>query len=148
MSRDWQQLLYSTIPLSVAMQVGVIDHPDGRAELTAPLAPNVNDKGTGFGGSLATLATLAGWIEVRRQLDLLSLDEAAEIVIQHGNTEYLHPVTADFTALVEPVDAAELARFGKLFARRGMARLGVRVQLLCDAQCCAVFHGEYVASSV
>ena len=35
---------------------------DGEAlQLSAPLAANVNDKGCAFGGSLASLMTLAGW---------------------------------------------------------------------------------------
>ncbi|MBV8657333.1 MAG: YiiD C-terminal domain-containing protein [Burkholderiales bacterium] len=146
MQRDWQQMLQATIPLSAAMQVGIVYGADGRVELTAPLAPNVNDKGTGFGGSLATLATLAGWVEVRRQLDGIAPDVQADIVIQRGETSYLHPVTAAFSAQVDALDADELGRFAKLFIRRGVARMPVAVQVLCGGVKCAEFRGEYVAS--
>ena len=49
------------IPQVLAMQVQLAGERDGRLCLRAPLGPNVNDKGTAFGGSLVSLMTLAGW---------------------------------------------------------------------------------------
>ena len=62
---DWaerlQGFLDEHIPLTRAIQLRVASLDDSGLRLEAPLAPNVNDKGTAFGGSLASLLTLAGW---------------------------------------------------------------------------------------
>ncbi|MBV8467634.1 MAG: YiiD C-terminal domain-containing protein [Burkholderiales bacterium] len=146
MARDWTDLICSNIPLARAMQIGTELVDDGRVRLTAPLAPNVNDKGTGFGGSVATLATVAGWIEVQRQLAAADIDTSVEIVIQRGETRYLVPVTSDFSALVEPVDEASVDRFVRMFQKRGMARLSLSAEVLCQGLSCASFQGEYVVT--
>jgi thioesterase domain-containing protein len=146
MARDWTSLVCSGIPLANAMQIATELEADGRVRLTAPLAPNVNDKGTGFGGSLVTLATIAGWVEVQRQLDAANIDTVVEIVIQRGETRYLQPVTADFSALVEPIDQESVDRFLRMFTKRGVARLSLSVHVLCQGACCARFEGDYVAT--
>ncbi|QDQ28556.1 thioesterase [Chitinimonas arctica] len=145
MSRDWQSLIYNGIPLARAMQVAFRSLPDGRVSLDAPLAPNVNDKGTGFGGSIAALATLAGWVETQRQLDLAGLESAVEIVVQRGETTYLLPVSGAFSATARCPDESERERFLRIFRRKGTARLAVTVELCCEARVVARFSGEYVA---
>ena len=57
------------IPLVREMQIEVLGEAEGRLRLRAPLAPNVNDKGSAFGGSLASLMTLAGWALATRKLE-------------------------------------------------------------------------------
>ena len=49
------------IPLARAMALTVAGYDGATLALAAPLAPNGNDKGCAFGGSLASLMTLAGW---------------------------------------------------------------------------------------
>jgi thioesterase domain-containing protein len=55
-----QQKLLAMPPVqALGLRVG---HYDGIAlQLQAPLAANINDKGSAFGGSLASLMTLAAW---------------------------------------------------------------------------------------
>ena len=55
------QEISNTIPLATAIQLRVLGYHNGVLQLQAPLAPNINDKGCAFGGSLASVATLAGW---------------------------------------------------------------------------------------
>jgi thioesterase domain-containing protein len=143
--RDWQRLLHETIPLTAFMQVAVSLLSDGRVRLDAPLAPNHNDKGTGFGGSIATLATLAGWVECQRLLDTVQCGQDVDIVVQHGETQYLAPVETDFHALPLAGAASDTDRFLRMFQRKGVARLTVAVEVRTD-QCCARFEGDYVAS--
>ncbi|WP_374346968.1 YiiD C-terminal domain-containing protein [Chitinimonas sp.] len=143
--RDWSGLLHGSIPLTAAMGVGAQVEGDGRVRLKVPLHLNHNDKGTGFGGSVATLATLAGWVEVRRQLDIADVGEAVEIVVQRGQLHYLLPINADFSALVDLPDPATLARFVRLFARAGLARLPLTAAVCCQGEVCARFDGEFVA---
>ena len=43
------------------MQIDQLEYSGHAITLSAPLAPNINDKGTAFAGSTAGLATLTGW---------------------------------------------------------------------------------------
>ena len=49
------------VPLFRAMQAQIERCDATGLALTAPLEPNVNDKGTAFGGSMAAIAALTGW---------------------------------------------------------------------------------------
>lgn len=62
------QSLYDRIPLSQAMAVSVISIAEDGIILTAPLDPNINHRNTVFGGSISTLAILAGWTFVSVRL--------------------------------------------------------------------------------
>jgi len=80
----------AAIPLTRAMQIALRDYNGETLTLAAPLAPNVNDKGCAFGGSLSSLATLAGWGVVALKLAELGL--SAEIYVQDSTIRYLAPV--------------------------------------------------------
>lgn len=135
--------LKQQIPLAAAMQLQHLRF-DGRClSLEAPLAPNVNDKGTGFGGSQASIATLAGWALTTLYLREQGLD--CDVVIADSHLRYLAPVTADFTARVElPAGDAgpQLVHFLK---QRGRGRLQLQVEIRCGDQTCLTLDGRYVA---
>lgn len=85
-----ERYLRETIPLARAMGLVVSEYDGYRLALGAPLAPNVNDKGCAFGGSIASLLTLAGW-----GLAMIKLGEAglgAEVYVQDLSLRYLAPV--------------------------------------------------------
>ena len=52
---------YQGMPPVAAMQVSIAGFDGDCLRLDAPLDRNVNDKGCAFGGSLASLMTLAAW---------------------------------------------------------------------------------------
>ncbi|MFC4157827.1 YiiD C-terminal domain-containing protein [Chitinimonas lacunae] len=145
MNRDWQTLLTSAIPLTRALALRVDTAADGALCFQAPLAPNVNDKGTAFGGSLSAAATVAGWCEVRRLLDLAGYDDRVEVVIQTGTTEYLVPILSDFRLTPHSPDPTATAAFLKLLQRRGLGRIAVEVSIETASGLAARFQGDYVA---
>ena len=57
----FEHFLHEMIPLAKAMDVGVELSDDQKLVLTAPKEPNKNSLNTAFGGSLVSLATLAGY---------------------------------------------------------------------------------------
>ena len=110
--------------------------------LKAPLAPNRNDKGTAFAGSLAAIATLAGWSAI--WLALRDAGIEGIIVIQSSATRYLRPVTRDFEARCPMPTPAQLARLLAALRRHGKARLPLRVAI-CESGVEAVtLAGRYV----
>jgi len=119
-------------------------HWDGTSLLIpTPLAPNVNDKGTGFGGSQAAIATVAGWCLTTLLLKEQGLE--ADVVIADSHLQYLRPVTADFSTRVSLPDAAAVDELLQRLQQRGKGKLALEVEVLCDDQVCMRLKGLYVA---
>ena len=94
--------ILADIPLARAMQLAVESYDGTSLTLAAPLAPNVNDKGCAFGGSLVSLMTLAGWGLVKLALDRHG--KPCDIYVQDSDVRYLAPVWNDFVAIARLVD--------------------------------------------
>jgi thioesterase domain-containing protein len=130
------------IPLTRAMGVTVAGFDTTGLTLHAPLAPNLNHKHTAFGGSLATLATLAGW----GLLQLLLREHApVTVVIQESTARYLRPVTAELQARCALPPADALDRFVRTLERKGAARIGLDVEIPSGNELAVSFHGQFVA---
>jgi thioesterase domain-containing protein len=144
---DLEGFFRREIPVTRCMGVSVAGF-DGRALLLkAPLAKNLNHKRTAFGGSLYTLATLAGWGMVRLILEGSGLE--AHIVIQEGSLAYRRPVLGDFLARCDWPDDA--ARFRQALARKGKARISLRCEVRAENRPAgegpaAEFTGIFVAT--
>src|SRR5690242_937641 len=121
---DLLRFIRDKIPLARAMDLRLHHYgPDGLA-LAAPLAPNVNDKGCAFGGSLASLMTLAGWALV--ELELQRRGEDCDVFVGDSHVRYLEPVWSDFRAEAQLAGEADFATFFATLAERGKARIDVR----------------------
>jgi thioesterase domain-containing protein len=140
--RALEETLHREIPLTRAMGVTVVRCDARGLALAAPLAANLNHKRTAFGGSLAGLATLAGW----GLLQLLLREHApATVVIRAAEVHYLRPVMQDIEATCALPPEAELARFQRMFARRGMARIELAATIPANGKEAVRFRGAYVA---
>ncbi|MEQ1858165.1 MAG: YiiD C-terminal domain-containing protein [Longimicrobiales bacterium] len=140
---ELERYLHDAIPLSVAMGVRVAEASVARVVLEAPLAPNLNHRATAFGGSVAALATLAGWALIH--LRLVAEGVEARTVIQKTEIDYLAPIDGAFAAVADAPDPADWDRFARALGsrRRGRLHVGVRVQQ--NAVTAATLRGAYVA---
>jgi thioesterase domain-containing protein len=139
--RDTTAFLHRAIPITAAMGIRVTEASATQLVLEAPLAQNYNHLGTAFGGSLATIATLAGyallWIEMR--------DPSAHVVIRESRMNYRRPVRGDLRAICPVPDAATLATFHEALARKGKARITLDVIIEENGQTAVEFSGTFVA---
>src|ERR1700743_3628345 len=117
--------LLARIPLVQAMQLRLHAWDSGRLVMAAPLAPNVNDKGCAFGGSLASVMTLAGWGLV--ELAMHARGQDADIFVGKSTVSYLQPVWDDFHAVAMLAEGADWEAFFADWARHGHARAQARV---------------------
>lgn len=85
--------LFSNMPPVAAMQIRAVQFEGEVLHLTAPLAANVNDKRCAFGGSLASLMTLAGWGWL--MLKLREAGVGAEVYVADSKIRYLAPLYDD-----------------------------------------------------
>jgi len=132
------------MPPVAAMGIAVRDFADGGLRLEAPLALNVNDKDNAFGGSLASLMTLAGWGWLSLQLDLAGAQ--ADIYVADSQLRYLTPVYEILRAEAAPEAPAEWPGFLAALRQRGKARLTMAACVrLASGQPAATFTGRFVA---
>lgn len=135
--------LKTQIPLLTHLGIERLEWDGKQLLIPTPLAPNINDKGTGFGGSQAAIATVAGWC-----LTTLCLREAGlecDVVIADSHLRYLKPVTADFETRVALPDAAAARTLVERVRERGKGRLALEVEVICQGQVCMRLEGLYVA---
>jgi thioesterase domain-containing protein len=123
-----------------------LDAYDGHnLRLRAPLADNINDKGSAFGGSLASAAMLASW--GLTQLKLLEAGHAqADVYVQDSTLRYLAPLYDDLVAEAALAQDQGWDTFVAAFAQRGKARATLATELRCaDGTVACRFEGRFVA---
>lgn len=111
------QALLDAMPPVAALGVRVARCDSERVVLEAPLARNVNDKACAFGGSLASLLTLAGWGALESALHARGL--AAEVYVADSELKYLAPLYADLVAEAAVPETAALDALVAKLAQRG-----------------------------
>ena len=130
----FEHFLHEMIPLAKAMDVGVELSDDQKLVLTAPKEPNKNSLNTAFGGSLVSLATLAGYGVVWELMrdDGLSGKPQWHIVVKESRAAYRRPVIGDLRAICERPAQAAIAEFKEALARYGKAKLKLKASIVED----------------
>ncbi|MDP2227421.1 MAG: YiiD C-terminal domain-containing protein [Moraxellaceae bacterium] len=129
------------IPLTAAMQLRVTAFDGRELRLALPLAANINDKGTGFAGSISALGNITGWC-------LLTLWGEAElgtcqVAIADATFSFHKPVTTDFEAVVALPGEADIAGFLKRLAEKGRASLTLDLVIRDDEGTAASMKARY-----
>ena len=140
---ELEDFLHRHIPLSKAMGVSVASVDEDAVVLRAPLAPNINHRGTVFGGSVSAVAMLAGWSLLHTRLAAAGL--RPRLVIRRNTMEYQAPITGDFVARASIARIDEWQRFIATLEHKGRARIAVSATLEHGDQVVATFAGEFVA---
>ena len=124
-----------------------IDGYDGEAlRLSAPLSANVNDKGCAFGGSLASLMTLAGWGMVTLKVEAAGLQ--ADVFVADSTVRYRAPVYVDLavTATRDAEAGTDWPVFLDTLRSRGRARITIRADCtLADGTVATESTARFVA---
>lgn len=111
------QSLLDAMPPVAALGVRVARCDAERVVLEAPLARNVNDKACAFGGSLASLLTLAAWGALDAALRARGI--AAEVYVADSTLKYHAPLYSDLVAVAEVPGAEALDALQAKLAQRG-----------------------------
>ena len=144
--RETERYLHDKIPLSKGMQVSVVSVGGTGVLLAAPLAPNVNHRGTVFGGSASGLAMIACWTLIHLRLRRLPFETA--LVIRRNSVEYFAPLPGDFEAFAHAPGNESWDRFLAALAEEGKGRLDLTADIRCRGEPAGRFTGEYVARKV
>lgn len=143
-ARQLIQFLRDEIPLALAMDLQRGSFDEHMFSLLAPLAPNVNDKGCAFGGSLVSLMTLSGWALV--ELALRRQGHDCDVFVAESSVRYLAPVWTDFRSESRLAPSSDWSTFFHTLATRGKARIEVDCMILgADGQPAATLAARFVA---
>ncbi len=132
------------IPLLNAMHLALVDYDDLTLTMEAPLAPNINNKGTAFGGSIASICLFGGWA----MATLAFMDHGihnTEIVVFKNEMTFERPARGHLVVRVT-INRDEFgACLEKLLAGSDeRIRFEVGVELFHDDKRCATMRGLYV----
>lgn len=140
---ELQQFLHRSVPLSQAMQVRVELIEADQLVLSAPMAPNLNQHGTVFGGSSATLGVLAAWSLLHVRLTQQAVH--CKLVVQRTAMEYEAPMSAAFSATATWAAGSDWDKFLAAYHAHGKARIQAQAMLQSAGRRAGRFSGEFVA---
>ncbi|MEX2489932.1 MAG: YiiD C-terminal domain-containing protein [Pseudomonadales bacterium] len=135
-----EKTYHNLIPISAHMGVKVVSWDGQKLVLQAPLANNINHQQSAFGGSLFSLAALAGWGLL--QLKLAELELHCNTVIAGGDVNYAVPVFDDFTC-----ECALPKHWPEVVTRlttKGKGSLDLPSIIMANGKQAMAFNGRYV----
>jgi len=135
--------LHRTIPAARAMDIRIVEVGAEGALLTAPFAPNANDHGSAFGGSVSSLAILAGWTWVNECLRREGLEAGS--VLRGSELVFRAPARGDMQAIVVAPGPKAVDRFLRGLRRFGRGRVTVPTEIRCGEELVAEHQGDYAA---
>ncbi|WP_159016809.1 YiiD C-terminal domain-containing protein [Cognatiluteimonas profundi] len=115
--------LYQAMPPVAALGLRSAGFDGDCLRLHAPLAANINDKGCAFGGSLASLMTLAGWGLVNLRLQQAGVQ--ADVFVADSQLRYRAPLYADLEAGARLAEGASWDAFLARLRERGRASIRI-----------------------
>lgn len=135
---------YQGMPPVRALQLSIESFDGERLRLAAPLDANVNDKGCAFGGSLASLMTLACWGRVWLGLHDEGLD--CDIYVADSRIRYLAPLYDDLRAEAALAEDASWADFVAAIRAKGRGRIDLAARVdLPDGRPATTFDARFAA---
>ena len=135
---------YQGMPPVAAMHVAIAGFEGDRLRLRALIDRNVNDKGCAFGGSLASLMTLAGWGVATLHIQAAGMQ--ADVFVADSQVRYLAPLYADLEAEAVAAPDADWHAFLATLAERGRARIELDARVtLPEGGDAATLRARFVA---
>jgi len=135
-----QEKIRSGIPLSETMGFEIFELTPNSICVQAPLAPNVNVHGTGFAGSIYSVAVLAGWALCTHIMNVRGM--VGDLVVASAEIKYRAPVTGEIFCSSEASEA-DCRAFQTNFETNGKGRLVLSVEVGESPN--AVLLGTYYA---
>ena len=143
MIQQLQEKLHNEIPLTKLMDIKINAYYEKELLTSAPLAININDKGTAFGGSLSTITIISSWSMcwlISKELGY----ESKNIVVIKNNTSYLKPVTKDIICHTNKPNLEEILILKEKLENKGSGSIKIVSKIIEDEKVCVEFEGIYI----
>ncbi|MCG3675896.1 thioesterase domain-containing protein [Aliarcobacter butzleri] len=135
--------LHNEIPLTKFMDLKITKYDEKELITIAPLNKNINDKGTAFGGSLATLTIISGWSIcwlISKELEINS----ENIVVIKNEHSYRKPVKKELICHTKRPTKDEIENLKNKLLLKKSASIKISSQIIEDGEVCVDFTGYYV----
>ncbi|MCG3669178.1 thioesterase domain-containing protein [Aliarcobacter butzleri] len=135
--------LHNEIPLTKFMDLKITKYDEKELITIAPLNKNINDKGTAFGGSLATLTIISGWSIcwlISKEIEINS----ENIVVIKNEHSYRKPVTKELICHTKRPTKDEIENLKNKLLLKKSASIKISSQIIEDGEICVDFTGYYV----
>jgi thioesterase domain-containing protein len=140
----FQAFIDQQIPLVHHMQLQLTKVQADSLQANAPLQPNINDKGTVFGGSSAALMTICGWSLIKFNLEQQGLSN--DVVIHRSQVDWQKAQSDDLDILVwldQTIDWSALLK--QIQSKNRPIKINVHAQVLNQAgEVCSQMQARYV----
>ena len=143
MINQLENKLHSQIPMTKLMNLKIKKYNEKELITTAPLDININDKGTAFGGSLATMTIISSWSICWLISKELGFDSNNIVVIKNENS-YKKPVTKDIICHTKKPSKEELQILKEKLIIKKSASIKIYSEIIEDGEVCVEFEGYYV----
>lgn len=140
-SNKLQDFFETHLPITDYMGLAVHKYDGQSLSLKAPLAPNINDKGTAFGGSLYNACVMVCWGFA--YLKTIEANIEGNQVVAGGSIKYKGPVDADYIAVCESPSHEDVVHFIDGFKRHGKGRITLKSTITCNGRVAVEFEGTY-----
>lgn len=138
----FQAWLGEAIPLVEHLGLTRMEWQDDMLRWQLQLTPNLNDKGTGFGGSLTAQTTLIGWCWVT--LWLRQHQRQQDVVVAEASQRFLAPVRSDYQLECHPQDPHAVDMLAERLDEQGRGRIILVQRLYSGERLCLEACGVYV----
>ena len=135
--------LHTQIPMTRQMGILVTRFDETEVETAAPLEANINHQQSAFGGSIAALGIVTGFVAIWGNLQSRGIQ--AELVIQHSETDFSKPALGDMEARSRTLSSTAMEEFTKTLEKNGRARILVTSDIFAQGKLIASNTGTFVA---
>ena len=136
-----QEFFDEHLPITEYMGLALNEYDGKTLSLKAPLAPNINDKQTAFGGSLYNACVMTCWGFA--YLKSIEAGIQGNQVVAGGTIKYKAPVDGDFIAVCESPSAEIVDHFIDGFKRHGKGTITLKSSITCNGKVAVEFEGTY-----
>ena len=143
MIKELQEKLHNEIPLTKLMELKIKDYSNNQLITTAPLNINKNDKGTAFGGSLATITIISSWSLCWLISKELGFDSKNIVIIKNEHS-YKKPITKDIICYTYKPSLEQISILKQKLETKKSASIKIKSFIIENNETCVEFEGYYV----
>lgn len=139
---SFEEIINTQIPIVKEMGIKLADYNGTVLKLEAPLDKNINHRFSAFGGSIYSVAVLAGYGIIFLRLRELNLNP--HIVVHKSNVVYRLPIEQDFEAICKIEDNENFDNFIEYYKQNKKSRIELNSEVLINGEIAFTLHAKFV----